>query len=283
MSETIANSPLFLDERRNQFPGITNMLYQGFKSQARASMYRSYIFKGEADEYPAIGDDSVSSTELAGQLIDDLGRPIRVLDIGAGACGPLVTMKRELGDNVEVVGLTAHSTGLMPPEKVAAIKNQAVDLRVGNGDFWSRLVKPEERFDLILSHFGLRWFGDPLAATERALSQLNPGGIFWASPLRLPIDTGQDEAFRKALTNAGFREIGAPCFYDRFEAEIRETVLTKPLDAGPEADQPVFHEFSYDNLAISIHRRGALRKTPQQQAYYKFEPTNPPTAEKCLY
>lgn len=254
---------LFLDERRIDSPELVAMLCDGHKTESTAQQFENYSERGEKEEYEYIGPENLTSIELVGEMVEaHPSRPISVLDIGAGACAQLIKLHEIYGNNVTTVGLTAHTLEDLPGDALNHAKLQGVDVRIGNADFWSTVVKPHERFDVILSRYGARWLGDPLAATERALSQMYEGGIFWAYPIRFPIDTPQRNCIDEALVSTGY-EVES-IFDDGLNLNVNFFVNKQTNSNGP-----IFTNIGYEDFTLNIGNYLSKNGDRRQQAYYK--------------
>ncbi|MDB5182794.1 MAG: Methyltransferase domain [Candidatus Saccharibacteria bacterium] len=259
-----AQVQLFLDQRRGDVPGLITMLHKGYAAEASSLQYKRYTHKGEEELYEQIGDPDVNSVTLVSEALEfNGGQQVSVLDIGAGACTQMIQLKEKFGDDVAVVGITGHPAGLLKPGQLNRIRASGVDLRVGNADFWERVVRPDERFDIVFSQLGLRWFGDPLAAMERALSQTKEGGTFWARPIRLPIDTLRHSVINETLTAANYPATEA---YDSHMDAIYELMVLKETDST----EPIFTNLEYAQFFVNIGNRLTKHGDRRKQAYYQL-------------
>ncbi|HEY8305206.1 MAG TPA: methyltransferase [Lapillicoccus sp.] len=111
--------------------------------------------------------------ELVQQREADLGRPLRVLDLGGGSGGLAVPLA-ELGHDVVVVDPS--------PNALAALERRAADFGVAHrvtgrqGDADSLVSEKGESVDLVCCHGVLEVVDDPAAALAQIAAVLTPDG-----------------------------------------------------------------------------------------------------------
>lgn len=111
--------------------------------------------------------------ELVQQREADLGRPLRVLDLGGGSGGLAVPLA-ELGHDVVVVDPS--------PNALAALERRAADFGVAHrvtgrqGDADSLASEKGESIDLVCCHGVLEVVDDPAAALAQIAAVLTPDG-----------------------------------------------------------------------------------------------------------
>jgi SAM-dependent methyltransferase len=196
---------LYLDERRASVESLRGAIDDRYAQISQVSLEDSYTFTGECQSFPlSTQRGRLDFLDIVDQMIVEHDGHLRVLDIGAGACRPLVIVKSQYGDDVDVVGVTAHTTEEMEKDASGRINLHGVDVRVGNADYWEKVVGLNETYDLIVSRWGIGWLVDPLAAVERALSQLADGGVLLVEPTCIRTQPEATGAIIDAMTDAGF-------------------------------------------------------------------------------
>lgn len=113
----------------------------------------------------------------------------RVLDIATGIGEPAVTAARKVGPEGRVVATD------IAPGMLEIGRQRAGELGLDNVEFREtdaeELVLADERFDAVLSRFGLMFFPDLPGALERIRNVLEPGGrlaaAVWGLPERAPL------------------------------------------------------------------------------------------------
>jgi S-adenosylmethionine-dependent methyltransferase len=111
--------------------------------------------------------------DLVRERETDLGRPIRVLDLGGGSGGLAVPLA-ELGHDVTVVDPS--------PNALAALERRAADFGVADritgrqGDADTPAFETDETFDLVCCHGVLEVVDDPTAALAGIAAVLTPKG-----------------------------------------------------------------------------------------------------------
>jgi SAM-dependent methyltransferase len=142
--------------------------------------------------------------ELVLQRQSDLGRPLRVLDLGGGSGGLAVPLA-ELGHDVTVVDPS--------PNALAALERRAADYGVADrvtglqGDAESPAAESGDTFDLVCCHGVLEVVDDPTAALAGIAAALTPKGhlsVVVAGRLAAVLAkalAGETAAAREALTS----------------------------------------------------------------------------------
>ena len=108
-------------------------------------------------------------------LIDDadIAPGHSVLDVGTGPGEPALRIAERVGSNGEVVGIDP-AAGM-----IEASRREAERLSLDNARFETaaaeRLPFPDDRFDAVVSRFGVMFFPAPLAGVREMLRVLRPG------------------------------------------------------------------------------------------------------------
>ena len=262
---------LFLDERRNSIESLDGIVGERYRRMVLNTVLETaYLYKGEASTYYFKNHISGSRgtfdfTEDVGGLLAGRSEPLRVLDLGAGACRPLIEVKKRYGDDVEAVGATGHdiwSDDCPGSEAYEVPSEHGIDLRIGNIDHWSGVVKLDEVFDLIVSHYCASWLVDPLGALERSLAQLAPGGQLFVEPTGLETSGDATCKIVDALQGHGYN-IGAGWDIRRNTIYSLRNFLHIVKDSD-EIGEPIFGGLDYYDGDLSYR---ILLRNPSYQGY----------------
>ena len=256
----------FLDERRPA--EIEAAIRNLWAVESIDERFHNYGYKGERYEYAlSVKDRCLTPTQLVEERLAVVDRQLRILDLGAGACMPLVHLREVFGDQVDLVAVSAHPPRVFSQESQSAIEESKIDFRTGNAEFWKSLVDPSENFDIVFSRYGIRWFCDPLAAIERILSQLSQGGIFWADPVRIPSNRG---TFSRLLAKLDAVAIPQVMSHVDGDSLIKNFYVTKTSDSK----EPIFTDFQYDVTVPLDSILMSLRVNNNQRRQASYTTTN---------
>jgi len=112
----------------------------------------------------------------------------KILDVASGTGEPALTLARQLGDAVEVIGVDA-AEGM-----INVAKSKVAKEHLNNIQFFTmpaeKLEYEDNQFDKILCRFGVMLFSDPQAGVEEMYRVLKPKGLFalaiWAEAEKMP-------------------------------------------------------------------------------------------------
>ena len=164
-SQPDSNLPIPLEETRTDrsFDAIADhfekKLYGGLKGEIRLAVLRRDIF------------------EYSSQMSEALGRPLRILDVGAG----LAQIAIELAAQGHSVVINDISANMLEKAKASAEKiDKKLDITWYVCPYQAleeKLAQTEtEKFDLIMSHALLEWLAEPAAVMDFFDQQLIDGG-----------------------------------------------------------------------------------------------------------
>jgi SAM-dependent methyltransferase len=133
-----------------------------------------------------------------------LRRGQRVIDVGCGTGATTLAIAEQVGPEGAVLAVDISAPMLALARRRVA--ERSLDhVRFLNADAQSHGFEPASH-DLLLSRFGVMFFGDPVAAFANLMSALRPGGrlalVCWA-----PLD---DNPWFKEPLAAGIRRLGPP-------------------------------------------------------------------------
>lgn len=139
------------------------------------------------------------------------GSGICVLDVGCGTGSTTLAAARRLGDQGSAVGIDISEP------LIAAARRRAEQDRSGarfiHGDAQKHVFEPE-RFDLIISRFGVMFFEDPVQAfanlRNAAKDKAELRFIAWRSPSENPFMTTAERAAGPLLPNLPIHPPDAP-------------------------------------------------------------------------
>ncbi|GAF54479.1 MULTISPECIES: methyltransferase domain-containing protein [unclassified Psychrobacter] len=132
-------------------------VYGGLKGEIRLAVLRRDIF------------------EYSSQMSEVLGRPLRILDVGAG----LAQIAIELGAQGHSVVINDISANMLEKAKASAEKiDKKLDITwyVCPYQALEEKLAQTEKFDLIMSHALLEWLAEPAAVMDFFDKQLIDGG-----------------------------------------------------------------------------------------------------------
>jgi SAM-dependent methyltransferase len=149
------------------------------------------------------------------RILVDAGFPReggRVLDVGCGAGATTFAMARRLGPAGLCIGLDISGPLL------TAAKARAAAERIGNVDFVQADAQTHrfepDRFDALISRFGVMFFDDPEAAFANLLRATRISGklafVAWRSPAENPFMIAGRRAAEPLLTNMPAPDPHAP-------------------------------------------------------------------------
>ncbi|MCE1177462.1 MAG: methyltransferase domain-containing protein [Micrococcales bacterium] len=205
---------------------------------------------------------------LAASREHDLGRPLRVLDLGGGTGGMAVPLA-EAGHHVTVVDPS--------PDALASLRRRAHDSGVeeritavqGDSDTLDQVVG-SEHIDLVTCHGTLEVVDDPAAALAQIGRVLGPGGylsIVAAQRLAVVLAralAGQFRQAQQALTSADGRWGEGDPLPRRFDADhLRDLVEGAGLAVEDVQGVRIFADLVPSGLVETDADRAALRELEQ--------------------
>ena len=119
----------------------------------------------------------VAVGDLARRRQAELGRPLRVLDLGGGTGGLAVPLA-ELGHDITVVDPSPDALAALERRAAESGVGERITARQGDADSLGDIVppSPQEGFDLVCCHGVLEVVDDPAAALAAVATVLAPGG-----------------------------------------------------------------------------------------------------------
>jgi len=112
----------------------------------------------------------------------------KILDVASGTGEPALTLARQMGDAVDIIGVDA-AEGMIDVAQAKVDKEARNNIRFLTMPAES-LEFPENEFDKILCRFGVMLFNDPQAGAKEMCRVLKPGGSFalavWADAESMP-------------------------------------------------------------------------------------------------
>lgn len=143
----------------------------------------------------------------------------RVLDVGCGSGGTTLAVARVLGAGGRCTGVDISAPMIAAARTRAGCEGAAADFVCADAQVHA--FEPAG-FDLILSHFGVMFFDDPVTAFSNLRAAARKGGalrfIAWRSPAENPFMTVAERAAAPLLPNLPARDPDAPgqfAFADR--------------------------------------------------------------------
>jgi SAM-dependent methyltransferase len=139
------------------------------------------------------------------------GAPLRVLDVGCGTGSTTLALARRLGAD-------GHATGIDISEPMIAAarlraEREGVPASFLLADAQEHAFEPE-RFDRIVSRFGVMFFGDPVRAFANLRRAARAGAemrfVAWRSPAENPFMTTAEHAAAPLLPDLPPRRADAP-------------------------------------------------------------------------
>jgi len=202
----------------------------------------------------------------------DLSEGQEILDVAAGTGEPSLTIARRFGSKVQITAVDGAEA------MVAAAEEKRRRERLSGVSFLQMkaeaLAFPSDRFDRIISRFGVMLFDDPLLGLKEMRRVLKPGGkmaiavwsefhrtqsihLIWElimkripsekrPPLPKMADLGPPGKLKAILQAAGFQQFEISAFplsytFDDFEMywaiNTESGTLREPLDQFPLAEQ----------------------------------------------
>jgi len=98
-----------------------------------------------------------------------------VLDVGTGPGEPALRIAELVGSSGEVVGIDP-AAGMIEASRRAAERLSLTNARFETAGV-DRLPFPDDRFDAVVSRFGVMFFPSPIAGVREMLRVLRPGGM----------------------------------------------------------------------------------------------------------
>ncbi len=198
------------------------------EAHAQEGFPPSYRYNGESTDYEAssVGLDGLYTgvswmSQFVKQMSAERGRPLRILDIGAGeATFVLKCIKK---------GHDAQGLSLHDYRKIPSCKSRTIDklphgaYLLGDANNLDQVTDLKNDFDLIFSRWAFAHFADPISALEQATNRLAADGVIGINNImrtrsedRLsaysgPIDT---KAVTDTLQASGFDTEGSIDEYD---------------------------------------------------------------------
>jgi ubiquinone/menaquinone biosynthesis C-methylase UbiE len=185
-----------------------------------------------------VGDDLISV--LNAQPGD------KVLDIASGTGEPALSLARQMGDRIEIVGVDA-AEGMINVAQAKVINEGLNNIRFLTMPA-EKLEFEDNRFDKLLCRFGVMLFNDPLAGAKEIYRVLKPEASFalavWAEaenmptmnwayqvlkdkipeeihpPIKKVTSLGESGVIEALLANAGFNQVKVErqTFYYEFDS-----------------------------------------------------------------
>jgi len=249
---------IFLDERRSGTETLGRVIDERYKTMVLGTVLDdTYLFKGEEPTYNfrTHGGANMGSFDFTSDvrgLLTGRSGPLRVLDLGAGACRPLIEIKKLYGDDVNAVGVTGHDVWVDANTSSILYDvplEYGVDLRIGNLDCWSGVIGSNEVFDLIVSRYCASWLVDPLGALERSLSQLALGGQLFMGPTGIETTGDTTRQIVKALEGSGYN-LGTG-WKERSSNIYALSNFLHVIKDSDEVGEPLFEGIHYDDDNLS--------------------------------
>lgn len=187
--------------------------------------------------------------------------PSEVLDIGCGTGATTLAIAQKLAPNGRCTGLDVAEI-LVNVGRERAVKNQVPNASFLVGDAQRYDLAPD-RFDAIVSRFGVMFFDDPQAAFANIRRATRVGGtltcIVWRGPQDNPFMVTAERAVTALL---GSEEPIDPCAPGQFafgEADRVRAILTASAwDAIDIQPIDVDCKLSKSDLAIYVRRMGRV-------------------------
>ncbi len=127
-------------------------------------------------------------------------RPIRVLDIGSGACIALGEMVRNYSAKIAAYGISSRDyIDRMPDWQ---LYTSQVNLTIGDAQKLKDYFEPGS-FDLVVGVFAFDYLVDPLGTLEQAYYLLDIEGVVLTHNLLLPLTGVEEQTFSKYLEQNG--------------------------------------------------------------------------------
>lgn len=138
--------------------------------------------------------------------------PVRqVLDVGCGAGGTTLALADSLGSRGDCLGIDV-SEPLVALAR-ARVRDAGAPVRFICADAQAHAFAPE-RFDLVVSRFGVMFFGDPVGAFSNLRRAARDGAalrfVAWRSPLENPFMTAAERAVAALLPPSAAPAPNAP-------------------------------------------------------------------------
>jgi SAM-dependent methyltransferase len=162
----------------------------------------------------------------------------RVLDVGCGTGGTTRAVARLLGGAGRPVGIDISEQMIGAARMLAAQESVPATFICADAQ---KHAFGSERFDLIMSRFGVMFFDDPVQAFANLRSAASAGCslrcIVWRSPDENPFMTTAERAAAPLLPNLAARRADAPGQFGFADAQRVRSILKESgwgeIDIGP--------------------------------------------------